>query len=97
MSTAKAKLPPRRPQAERRHWVFVYRCGCPFGLVEESSNYKSEDDAAIGLHSGDAAHLAHEAERVESLPRTPVADTMRAMVDAERTWRRHLARLGGRG
>jgi hypothetical protein len=43
--SAKSKLPPRRPQAERRHWVFVYRCGCPFGLVEESSNYKAEDDA----------------------------------------------------
>jgi hypothetical protein len=52
---------------------------------------------AAGLHSGDSAHLAHEAERVESLPPTPVAKTMRAMVDAERTWRRHLARLGGRG
>jgi hypothetical protein len=51
---------------------------------------------ARGLHAGDAAHLAHEAERVESLPPTPVANTMRAMVDAERTWRRHLARLGGR-
>lgn len=52
---------------------------------------------AAGLHSGDADHLAHEAERVESLPHTPVATTMRAMVDAERAWRRHLARMGGRG
>lgn len=51
---------------------------------------------AAGLHTGDAAHLAHEAERVESMPHTPVATTMRAMVDAERTWRRHLARIGGR-
>ncbi|WP_250029735.1 hypothetical protein [Paractinoplanes maris] len=38
-------LPPRRPQSERRHWIFIYRCGCPFGLVEESTSYKSEDDA----------------------------------------------------
>jgi hypothetical protein len=52
---------------------------------------------ARGLHSGDATHLAHETERVESLPRTPVTNAMRAMVDAERTWRRHLARMGGRG
>lgn len=51
---------------------------------------------AAGLHTGDNAHLAHEAERVETMPHTPVAVTMRAMVDAERTWRRHLARIGGR-
>lgn len=51
---------------------------------------------AAGLQAGDADHLAHEAERVESLPHTPVATTMRAIVDSELTWRRHLARLGGR-
>lgn len=39
------KLPPRRPQSERRHWVFLYRCGCPFGLAEETPRCKSEDDA----------------------------------------------------
>jgi hypothetical protein len=39
------KLPPRRAQADRRHYVFVYRCGCPFGLVEEGTFCKSEDDA----------------------------------------------------
>lgn len=49
---------------------------------------------AAGLHTGDNAHLAHEAERVEALPKTPVVTAMRAMVDAERTWRRHLARMG---
>ena len=42
-------LPAYRPQADRRHWVFTYRCGCPFGLVEESTFYKSEDDAWSSL------------------------------------------------
>ncbi|GAA0495056.1 hypothetical protein Ade02nite_19270 [Paractinoplanes deccanensis] len=42
-------LPPRRPQSERRHWVFLYRCGCPFGLVELSKFYKTEDDAWDGM------------------------------------------------
>lgn len=49
---------------------------------------------AAGLHNGDDAHLQHEAERVEALPKTPVITAMRAMVDAERLWRRHLARMG---
>jgi hypothetical protein len=52
---------------------------------------------AAGLHAGDAAHLAHEAERVEALPKSLISDAMRASVDSERTWRRHVARLGGRG
>lgn len=52
---------------------------------------------AIGLHAGDAAHLAHEAERLEALPKSLISDAMRASVDSERTWRRHVARLGGRG
>lgn len=52
---------------------------------------------AIGLHAGDAAHLAHEAERLETLPKSLISDAMRASVDAERTERRRLARLGGRG
>ena len=52
---------------------------------------------AAGLRTGDAAHLDHEAERLESLPKTPVIATMRALVDGERAWRRHLARMGGRG
>lgn len=49
---------------------------------------------AAGLHAGDDAHLKHEAERLESLPKTPVIGAMRALVDSERTWRRHLARMG---
>jgi hypothetical protein len=40
-----AKLPPRRPQSERRHWIFLHRCGCPLGLVEQGTTYKTEDDA----------------------------------------------------
>ncbi|HZE33432.1 MAG TPA: hypothetical protein VE198_18565 [Actinoallomurus sp.] len=49
---------------------------------------------AAGLHTGDAAHLAHEAERLDSLPASPVIGAMRALVDSERAWRRHLARMG---
>ncbi|MFI5895659.1 hypothetical protein ACIA5D_36745 [Actinoplanes sp. NPDC051513] len=50
MSTRSAKTTPAyRPQSERRHWVFLYRCGCPFGLIEESTFYKDEDDAWNGM------------------------------------------------
>jgi hypothetical protein len=54
---------------------------------------------AAGIHARTttAAMLAHEAERLESLPKSPVIGAMRALVDSERTWRRHLARMGGRG
>jgi hypothetical protein len=38
-------LPPRRAQADRRHYVFLLRCGCPFGLAEETPRCQSEDDA----------------------------------------------------
>ncbi len=40
------KLPPRRPQSERKHFVFLNRCGCPFGLVEESEHFCPDEDAA---------------------------------------------------
>lgn len=44
-AASRRAIPGYRPQAERRHYVFVYRCGCPFGLVEEGTFCKSEDDA----------------------------------------------------
>jgi hypothetical protein len=47
------KLPPRRAQADRRHYVFVYRCGCPFGLVEEGTFCKSEDDAWDAIYDAE--------------------------------------------
>lgn len=51
-----------------------------------------------GLHAPTTTllMLAHEAERREAAPPSVVNDAMRAYVDSERTWRRHLARLGGR-
>jgi hypothetical protein len=54
---------------------------------------------AKGVHAETTTPLMlqHEAERLEGLPKSPVNTAMRAIVDAERTWRRHLARLGGRG
>lgn len=39
------KRPAYAPAAERRHYVFVARCGCPTGLVEQGSWCKSEDEA----------------------------------------------------
>lgn len=52
-----------------------------------------------GLHAVTTTpqYLRHEAERLEALPKSVVNDAMRASVDSERTWRRHVARLGGRG
>lgn len=51
----------------------------------------------IGLKHYTLDELKHEAERVETLEPSPVSRAMRARVDSERTWRRHVARLGGRG
>lgn len=51
---------------------------------------------AQGIHHCSLIELAHEAERVEAMPKSPVSRSMRAYVDAERAWRRHLARIGGR-
>lgn len=48
MSRSSQRVPQYRPQSERRHWVFVYRCGCPFGLVEAAllgEVEKAEDGA----------------------------------------------------
>lgn len=50
----RAKLPPRRPQAERRHYVFLLHCGCPFGLVEEGRWCTSEDDAWTSMYDNRA-------------------------------------------
>ncbi len=35
--TARPRRPYLAPQAERHHYVFLHRCGCPFGLVEASA------------------------------------------------------------
>lgn len=51
----------------------------------------------IGIHHHTNAELAHEAERLEAQQPSPVIRAMRAAVDSELTWRRHLARMGGRG
>lgn len=50
-----------------------------------------------GIHHHSRAELTHEAERLEAMQPSPVVRAMRAAVDDERTWRRHLERLGGRG
>lgn len=51
----------------------------------------------VGLHATTSAALQHEADRLEAVPKSLISDAMRASVDAERTWRRHLARMGGQG
>jgi hypothetical protein len=33
------------PQAERRHFVFLHRCGCLFGLTEYRHGVTTEDEA----------------------------------------------------
>lgn len=40
-----AKLPPRKPDSERSHYVFLASCGCPFGLVERG-RWCADEDAA---------------------------------------------------
>ena len=56
-----------RPQSERRHWVFLYRCGCPFGLVEEGAFCKSEDDAWDSMYDDRAEERRHRAARVTAV------------------------------
>lgn len=60
-------IPDYRPQAERRHWVFTYRCGCPFGLVEESTFYKSEDDAWNAMYDSRAEDQQARARGVRAV------------------------------
>lgn len=44
--SARPKLPPRKPDAERSHFVFLKRCGCPFGLAEQNDRWCRDEDAA---------------------------------------------------
>lgn len=39
------KLPTIKPDNERSHFVFLYRCGCPFGLVEKG-RWCADENAA---------------------------------------------------
>ena len=45
MST-RPKLPPRKPDSERSHFVFLSKCGCPFGLVERTDRWCRDEDGA---------------------------------------------------
>lgn len=64
MPTRTPKLPPRRPQSERRHYVFLDRCGCPFGVAEETDHCKTEDDAWDMLYDTRAEERAARAQGV---------------------------------
>lgn len=61
------KLPPRRPQADRRHWIFLYRCGCPFGLAEETPRCKTEDDAWDAMFDSRAEERQARADGVQAV------------------------------
>ena len=58
------KLPPRTPQHLRRHFVFVDRCGCPFGLAEETPRCKDEDAAWDSMYDTRAEERAARARGV---------------------------------
>jgi hypothetical protein len=51
---------------------------------------------AAGMHTADEAVLRHEAERLESMPRSPVVRSMRAIVDGELATRPHGGEGGNR-
>ncbi|GGN39698.1 hypothetical protein FHR83_006661 [Actinoplanes campanulatus] len=63
----RSKLPPRRPQSERKHWIFLDQCGCPIGLVEESRFYKTEDAAWDGMYDTRAEERAARARGVHTV------------------------------
>lgn len=63
--TTLPKLPPRRPQSDRRHYVFLNRCGCPFGLVEEGEWCTSEDDAWNSMYDTRADERAARSRGVQ--------------------------------
>lgn len=52
------KLPQRRPQSERRHFVFLRACGCPQGLAEQTSRCRDEDAARDAMYDTRAEERA---------------------------------------
>lgn len=64
---ARSKLPPRRAQEDRRHWVFLNPCGCPFGLVEQGANYRDEGSAWDGMYDTRAEERQARAKGVTSV------------------------------
>lgn len=61
----KVKLPPKVAQADRRHWVFLYACGCPFGLVEKTPRCRDEDAAWDAMYDTRAEERAARAAGVQ--------------------------------
>jgi hypothetical protein len=52
------------PAAERRHYIFVARCGCPIGLVEHGRWCGSEDAAWDDMYDTRAEERAARARGV---------------------------------
>lgn len=57
---------PYRPQAERRHWVFLRACGCPFGLVEQGRWAQDEDAAWDSMYDSRGEERAARARGVRA-------------------------------
>jgi len=58
------KLPLRKPDSERSHYVFLSACGCPFGLVERGRWCVDEDAAWDSMYDSRAEERAARAKGV---------------------------------
>lgn len=66
---------------ERHHFVFLNACGCPFGVIEQGSWCKDEDQAWSKMHESrskereahrhgvQVAHVDHATYSAEHYPR----------------------------
>lgn len=79
---ARSKLPPMRAQADRRHWVFLSACGCPFGLVEQGRFAEDEDAAWDAMYDTRAEERAARGRGVVT-----------RFVDHETYWREFYPRM----
>lgn len=64
MTTRTPKLPPRIPQADRRHFVFVDGCGCPTGVADQTPRCKDEDAAWDAMYDSRADERAARARGI---------------------------------
>jgi hypothetical protein len=65
MTTTKApRLPYQPPQEDRRHYLFLDPCGCPFGLVEASPTKPGGDPRIASEDAAwDAMYDSRQEER----------------------------------
>lgn len=53
-----------RPQHQRRHFVFLLACGCPYGLIEEGPRVDTEKAAWRDIYGSARAQRAARAAGV---------------------------------